>query len=127
MTMKSTCLTSWIIVLWCAINATGAESEYKLQPLRYNNPGLEVDLGVGLWAYPLPMDYDGDGDMDLLVSCPDKPSQGTYFFENPSQDAKEKTPVFKPSVRLGNGYHYMMVSVVDGETISIEVSSVRPR
>ena len=37
------------------------------QRVRYNNPGLEVDLGVGLWAWPLPMDYDGDGDLDLVV------------------------------------------------------------
>ena len=42
----------------------------KLQRMKYNNPGLEVDLGVGLWAWPLPMDYDEDGDYDLLVSCP---------------------------------------------------------
>ena len=39
-----------------------ADDTWKLQPLRYNNPGLEVDLGVGLWAWPLPMDYDDDGD-----------------------------------------------------------------
>ena len=48
--------------------------EWKLQPLKYNNPGLVVDLGVGLWAWPLPMDYDGDGDIDLVVSGPDKPT-----------------------------------------------------
>ena len=36
----------------------------SLTRLRYNNPGLTVDLGVGLWAWPLPMDYDGDGDLD---------------------------------------------------------------
>ncbi|MBP84060.1 MAG: hypothetical protein CMO61_09475, partial [Verrucomicrobiales bacterium] len=34
---------------------TNAE-DWKLQPLKYNNPGLVVDLGVGLWAWPLPMD-----------------------------------------------------------------------
>ena len=58
------------------------ESKWKLSPLAYNNPGLKVDLGVGLWAWPLPMDYDDDGDMDLLVACPDKPSNGVFFFEN---------------------------------------------
>ena len=46
----------------------------------------KVDLGVGLWAWPLPMDFDRDGDLDLVVSCPDKPSNGLWFFENPSQD-----------------------------------------
>ena len=48
-----------------------------LERIRYNNPGLVVDLGVILWAWPLPMDYDGD--LDLLVSCPDKPFGGTFF------------------------------------------------
>ena len=28
-------------------------------------------------------DYDRDGDLDLVVSCPDKPYNGLYFFENP--------------------------------------------
>jgi len=106
--MLSRSTLSVILVLCCAI-AVAADG-HKLQPLKYNNPGLEVDLGVGLWAYPLPLDYDGDGDMDLLVGCPDKPSQGTYFFENPSQDASQKMPVFKAGVRVGNGYHYMMLS-----------------
>ena len=32
-----------------------ADDTWKLQPLRYNNPGLEVDLGVGLWPWPLPL------------------------------------------------------------------------
>lgn len=97
-----------------------AEDAYALKPLAYNNPGLEVDLGVGLWAYPLPLDYDNDGDMDLLVGCPDKPSQGTYFFENPTQDATVKMPVFKPGVRVGNGYHYMMLSEINGESVVLK-------
>ena len=37
----------------------------KLERLPYNNPGLLVDLGVGLWAWPLPMDYNEDGLTDL--------------------------------------------------------------
>lgn len=90
--------------------AVADDSDWKLQPLKYNNPGLEVDLGVGLWAFPIPIDYDNDGDMDLLVSCPDKPSNGTYFFENPTQDPSVSMPVFKAGVRIGNGYHYMSLS-----------------
>lgn len=94
---------------------TGQEKEWKLQPLAYNNPGLVVDLGVGLWAWPLPLDYDDDGDLDLLVSCPDKPSNGIYLFENPSQDPKVKMPVFKPGVRLGPTGHNVQISYVGGK------------
>lgn len=99
-------------VLLAAAGATGAEPE-RLRRLPYNNPGLVVDLGVGLWAWPLPMDYDGDGDLDLLVSCPDKPSNGTYFFENRG-DGDPKFPVFEPGVRVGPGHTNVQVSYVDG-------------
>ena len=84
-----------------------------LERVKYNNPGLVVDLGVGLWAWPLPMDYDGDGDYDLVVSCSDKPYNGTYFFENASGDVK--MPTFKPAVRIGKGYGKIQVSRVDGK------------
>ena len=93
---------------------TNAE-DWKLQPLKYNNPGLVVDLGVGLWAWPLPMDYDGDGDMDLVVSGPDKPTNGLYYFENPTQDPSVKMPIFKPAVYLGPTSHNVQVSFVNGE------------
>ena len=69
-----------------------------LPRMKYNNPGLVVDLGVGLWAWPIPMDYDNDGDNDLLVSCPDKPYNGVYFFEN--KDGDSKFPVFEPGVKI---------------------------
>ncbi|MFM1801392.1 MAG: hypothetical protein RJA81_744 [Planctomycetota bacterium] len=72
--------------------------ENDLVRLPYNNPGLAVDLGVGLWAEPLPMDFDQDGDLDLVVLCPDKPYNGLYYFENPGGNAKK--PVFKPAIRL---------------------------
>ncbi len=94
--------------------------EDKLLQLSYNNPGLVVDLGVGLWAYPMPLDYDGDGDMDLLVGCPDKPTSGTYYFENPTQDPKNKFPVFKKAVRLGEGAHYMLLSHKNDEPVIVQ-------
>lgn len=78
-------------------------SASELQRVRYNNPGLVVDLGVGLWAWPLPMDYDGDGDLDLVVSSGGLPYEGTYFFENPSDpSAPGPMPVFRPAVRIGD-------------------------
>lgn len=75
--------------------------------VNYNRPNATAYLGVGLWAWPLPMDYDGDGDRDLLVSCPDKPFNGLYFFENTSGDA---FPVFAPPVRLGDAISKVQIS-----------------
>ena len=85
----------------------------SLTRLKYNNPGLTVDLGVGLWAWPLPMDFDDDGDIDLVVSCSDKPYRATVLFENPGGD--KKAPIFKPAVKLGGPRGNCRVSYVDGE------------
>lgn len=83
--------------------------EYKR--LKYNNPGLVVDLHVGLWAWPIPIDYDKDGDLDLLVSCPDVPYDGVYFFENPDGFP---FPIFKPPVRISDKIRNISPSFVDG-------------
>jgi hypothetical protein len=86
-----------------------------LTKLPYNHPGLVVDLGVGLWAWPVPCDADGDGDFDLIVSCPDKPSNGVWLFENATGDtAQRKFPVFRPARRLSSTVHYVMPSYVEG-------------
>lgn len=91
-------------------------SGQELKRLAYNNPGLVVDLGVGLWAWPMPMDYDNDGDMDLVVSCPDKPYNGTYFFENPGTGKNPQAmPVFKPGIRIADAISNAQVSFVKGK------------
>jgi arylsulfatase A-like enzyme len=92
----------------------------QLEPHRvtYNSPNLHVDLGVGLWAWPMPMDWDKDGDLDLVVSCPDVPYAGTYFFENPgsaSDGSKTKLPIFKPGVLVGPKISNATASYVDGQ------------
>ena len=87
-----------VLFLLGLFHATAQPAD-SLERLKYNHPGLVVDLGVGLWAWPLPMDFDGDGDLDLVVNCPDKPSNGVYFFENPGG----KFPVFKPARRISRG------------------------
>ncbi len=93
-----------------------ADEDAGLRPLAYNNPGLVVDLGVGLWAWPVPCDADGDGDFDLIVSCPDKPSNGVWLFENATGDtAKNKFPVFKPGRSLGRTTKYVMPNYLDGK------------
>ncbi len=84
----------------------------RFERLQYNNPGLVVDLGVGLWSWPLPLDYDRDGDLDLVVSCSDVPYNGVYFFENPGGD--RKMPVFKPAVKVGSGLKNVAVSHIEG-------------
>ena len=89
------------------------ESPATLERVKFNHPGLVVDLGVGLWAWPLPMDFDGDGHLDLVVSCPDTPYSGTYFFRNPGGPGP--TPVFEPAVRIGPALGNAQVSYVDGQ------------
>lgn len=75
--------------------------------VKYQSKDMAVDLGVGLWAWPMPMDYDQDGDLDLVVSCPDVPFNGTYFFENSSGDA---FPTFNPPVKIAKGYKNLQIS-----------------
>ena len=87
----------------------------ELTPLAFQNPNLTVDLGVGLWAFPMPMDFDGDGLFDLVVSCPDKPYNGTYVFQNPGRDtAAQPLPIFKKARRISNGLQFAGVSTVGG-------------
>jgi hypothetical protein len=115
----------------------GATFPDVLARLPVNNPGATADLGVGLWAWPLPMDYDGDGDLDLVVACPDKPYNGTYFFENPTgTTAKRKglfglggpgsMPVFKPGRRIGKGLTNVQVSEADGRALVMSPGMIYP-
>jgi len=115
-----------LLALTALLCGTASASD-TLTPLKYNNPGLVVDLGVGLWAWPMPMDFDGDGDLDLVVNCPDKPYNGIYFFENATGDtAKNKMPVFKPGVRFSKGAQNVQVSYVDGKPVVMSPGMVHP-
>jgi hypothetical protein len=102
----------WVLLL-CAVPSQKMKAADGLERIRYNNPGLAVDLGVGLWSWPVPMDFDNDGDHDLVVVSPDKPYNGTYFFENASGDVK--FPIFKPGVRISKGLQNVQVSYVNGK------------
>jgi hypothetical protein len=107
--------TRWLLVptiLVLHLISARTSPGQELKPLAYNNPGLVVDLGVGLWAWPIPWDVDQDGDMDLLVSCPDKPSNGVWYFEN--RQGNTPLPVFQPAKKLSTTVHYVMPSYVDG-------------
>ena len=102
--------TYLLIILLASVASAGPDD---FERIKYNNPGLVVDLGVGLWAWPLPMDYDGDGDYDMVVCCPDKPYNGTYFFENTAGNIK--MPVFKPGIKVGTGHRNIRPSYIDGK------------
>jgi len=106
----------WLVILALLMEHSATMRANELKPLQYNHPGLVVDLGVGLWAWPLPFDADGDGDYDLIVSCPDKPSNGVWFFESKNGDtAKDKFPTFEPAKQLSKTVAYLMPSYNDGE------------
>jgi len=95
-----------LVVASCLLSAA------DLERIKYNNPGLVVDLGVGLWAWPMPVDWDEDGDLDLLVDCPCKPYNGIWYFENPGGS---KTPVFKAGKYVRSSRRNIQVSRVNGK------------
>jgi hypothetical protein len=96
----------------CAITFA-ADTQNSLFRIKYNNPGLVVDAGVGLWAWPIPMDYDNDGDNDLVVVCPDIPYGCTCFFENTTGNVK--MPVFEPPVKIGKSHKNVQPSYINGK------------
>ncbi|PZX53072.1 VCBS repeat protein [Algoriphagus ratkowskyi] len=101
-------------------NSHAQEVTKDFEIVKYNNPNTSSFLGVGLWAWPLPMDYDGDGDMDMLVSCPDKPFNGLYFFENTTG---EDFPDFAPPVRIGDAIKNVQISHID-EGVKVTIPGV---
>lgn len=105
-------------------SSTSPLTRLRYRPLPTGTPPV-VDLGVGLWAWPIPWDVDGDGDIDLIVVCPDKPSNGTYLFENRSGRGV-KMPVFAPARRLGPGAHYTTPSYVDGRLRVLRMNTEWP-
>lgn len=127
--MSRLCIRWWpsLILLFASICVS---EELDLQALKYNNPGLVVDLGVGLWAWPLPMDFDEDGDLDLVVVCPDKPSNGTYFFENRGETQRIGTQditVFAAGRRIGRGRQNAQLSHVQGKPVVMTPAATYPQ
>ncbi|WP_432799313.1 FG-GAP repeat domain-containing protein [Poriferisphaera sp. WC338] len=103
-------LFTFLLLIIFATSCVHAEDQLKR--LRYDQPDLVVDLGVGLWAWPLPMDYDNDGDYDLVIGSSGA-YKGHFFFENTSPD--QKMPVFKPGVLVANRKMNVSVSYIDGK------------
>ena len=103
-------ILSIIILIVQKLNAQQSKPDFNL--LKYNNPGLVVDLGVGLWAWPLPIDYNGDGKLDLLVACQGKPFNGLYLFEDRSNKSEQ---VFEKPIFLHQSIKDIQVSYIEGK------------
>ena len=113
--MKHSPLIGMIVAFLLTLHlAVYANDVSQLQPLKYNNPGLIVDLGVGLWAWPIPYDVNGDGHADLIVNCDDKPYNGVYLFLNTGEGPKN-SPIFAPGQRVSRGTVNVQPSYVDGK------------
>lgn len=96
-------------------NVIGDTTESMLK-LKYHNPSLLADLGVGLWAWPLPMDWNNDGLMDLIVACTDRPSNGIHVFLNTGKvDPITSLPIFSAGKNIGPAGPSPEISYVKGE------------
>lgn len=103
--------------------ASGPSS--TLTRMRYNNPGLVVDLGVGLWANPLPMDMDGDGKLDMVIASMGVPERGIYRFQ-PDDDAKPMA-TYKPGEKFTKAVHNLRsCQTSDGRWVVLSPGKVYP-
>uniref|UniRef100_UPI003217B21E FG-GAP repeat domain-containing protein n=1 Tax=uncultured Draconibacterium sp. TaxID=1573823 RepID=UPI003217B21E len=108
--------SSFLLLLTFFVSTAQETESNKLIRIRYNNPSISSDLGVGLWACPYPVDIDNDGDLDLLVNCTDKPFNGIWLFENTSGNSNS---VLKPPVKMAESKRHLQVSYVNGKYIAM--------
>lgn len=80
--------------------------------VKHNQADLIVDLGTGLWGTPIPVDYNSDGLIDIIMSCPDTPYKGVYFYKNIGTLSE---PLFDVSKKVSDvAPKNMQASYVDG-------------
>lgn len=107
------------------VSSGGAATE--VVQAKFNNPGLVVDLAVGLWANPFPVDVDKDGRLDLVVAGPGKPYNGVYYFRNSGVvDPQSGLPLFEPSQRLGDAVKNIQLSTVEGKPVFLSPGAAYP-
>lgn len=110
--MLRTKFSSSIIAAMMIMVGNSVSAQNEAVPVRYNQD-ISCDLGVGLWCVPIPYDYDGDGLKDLIVSAPDKPYKGLYYFRNIGSNSK---PFFDKAKKLSAiGKDNVRFSEVDGK------------
>lgn len=113
MNKKRLAVLKLLFMVLSATTTLSAQIETDCSIVYYRQPNLSVDLGVGLWGIPIPTDWNKDGKMDLLVSCPDTPYKGLYYFRNIGSNQK---PFFDKAVKLSNeGKSNIKLSVIQGK------------
>ena len=80
--------------------------------ITFGRPGVRGKLAVGLWAHPAPLDLDGDGNLDMVVGCPDRPSNGIWHFRNLGTNAQ---PLFDRAEWLGPGKRDLVAADFNGD------------
>jgi len=94
-------ITAAASMLLCSSALAGnpkTAAEPQPAPLTYNNPGLIVDLGVGLWAYPVPV-TDANGNDIWMVGSGGQSGKGLFKFV-PTGTTPEGIPIFTPGEQL---------------------------
>lgn len=101
-------------------NGSDGETERLTEPamvgagdrVSYGRPNVRGRLGTGLHPHPAPVDMDGDGDKDLIVSCPDRPSNGIYLFKNIGSN---RAPLFDRAEWMGPGKRDVVSADFNGD------------
>ena len=107
-TIKLYSLAVFLVFTYC----TTAQHADDIR-VKYNNPDLVVTLGTGLWGAPIPIDYNDDGLIDIIMSCPDTPYKGLYYYQNIGTAEK---PLFDVSKKLSDrAFKNIQASYANGE------------
>ena len=61
----------------CGLWMCHAEELVQFERMQFNNPGLEVELSLGIWPQANVSDFDGDGKLDLMLKACGAPMKGS--------------------------------------------------